>query len=262
MPNLISKVVGLPEASSGRRPQMLEFQGINWNSSQADNLLVFMPMWEPPGAPCLDLGPLGLVGTPTNILRTQDPYFGDVYQGDGNGTGGGTVRNYKIPYNAALNFGLGPSPFSICFWFKTNPGFNPNVDVYLMAFDDPASTPVAFAGYAVSFDTGGVIAINTGNSSAADAGHKTTAGFFDGAWHHLCFSHFPQGAAAAGGALNRYYIDGKLNVAYGADFNVGVVGPTIPFYIGIDDDGATQPFQGYFCDLRIYSAALGAADAA
>jgi hypothetical protein len=259
MPNLISRVVGLPEASSGRRPQMLEFQGINWNSSQADNLAAFFPMWEPPGAPCLDLGPLGLVGQPTNILRTQDPYFGDVYQGDG------TARFYKVVNNTAaggINFGVpAPRAFSVAFWAQVSPP-PPTVDYYIFAFDNPAS---AFSGYTCSFDTSAQASFSTNNPTSTAVAAKTVFNPFDGRWHHYCFAHVP-GTAGAANAQQFNYVDGLLDSqapsgSLTPTATIGSFGPAT-LYFGIDDDGATGQFQGQFCDFRIYSTALGASDAA
>lgn len=270
MPNLLSQIFGLREGSSGRRPQWLEFDGINYDCPQSQNLVCFLPMWEGAGIPCFDQGPSKLVGQPTlgPILRTQDPYFGDVYLGDG------AVRGYKIPYSQLLNFGIGPQAFSLSFWYKTPPKYSPAPDAYLFTYDDPSSTPTAFAGYACSFDTGGVIACNTGNSSVGDAGHKTLPGAsgFDGNWHFLTFSHQPSGNTAVFQAVNTYYLDGQLNVSYNSDADVGAVSGARFMTIGTDDDGVSQPFGSgdithgpigcYFCDLRFYRGALGASEVA
>lgn len=264
---ILAPYMGLTHPVS-RRPHRLNFTGLNTESVQAQNLVFCAPMWEPPGCFAMDLGPYAMDGEPIGtILQAYDHEFGDVYFGDGAGSGGTTPasRGYKFPNHDAINFGASTNPaggsgrpFSMSFWFKPTIA-SPSVDVYLMTFDDPGQTN--FPGYAVSWDTGGILAINTGNVTIGDAGYKTDPGALAvNQWNHVGFTHFPQGTDIAGVAASAYYVNGRLhstnNSVGKAVANVGAVGKTVPMYFGVDDDGLTQPYAGWFFDLRLYNGLL------
>jgi hypothetical protein len=204
------------------------------------------------GVPAIsDYGPLGLVGIPTNILGGYDPQFGDVYIGDGDGSGTTPVRGYRIPYNPNIDFGLGPTSFSVSFWCR-NYGPPPAVDYYVFAFDTGTGT---FPGYACSLDTSSQVSFNTANVNAANTTAKTIRSPFDGVWHHWMFTHIV--GAAGDVTANQYnYVDGTLDSVYPACATVGSVSNQNSFYFGTDDDGATGQFGGLFFDFRIYNRPL------
>lgn len=247
-----------------KRPSRLNFTGPNQDSPQSQNLVCAFPMWEPPGVACYDFAGTTIVGQPFNVLNGYDQDFGDVYIGDGKGSGGTTdgSRGYKFtnaeirPY---VDFGLPaatPRPFSLSFWFRslTAP---PGTDMYLISFDDPLSSPVAFSGFAVSLDTSNQMACNTGNTTRPDVGFKTVFNPYDGKWHHFLFTHFPIVGASL--SHNTYYIDGQFD---SQRLTCEAIGPCANnMYIGVDDDGLSQQFGGAFCDFRIYSAELTLTDA-
>jgi hypothetical protein len=253
----LSRYYGLNEPFQ-KRPSRLNFQGFNWESVQAQNLIVALPMWEPPGTQAMDCAPSGgfISGTPFNVLGGYDQDFGDVYIGDGTG-GADPTRGYNFGYVPELNFGLGPYSFSWSCWLKTLTAA-PAVDMYIMAYDQITTN---FPGFAVSLDTSGSLACNTGNASFPDGGWKTARNIYDGKWHHYLFTH-QVGVANGQGAVNTYYIDGALDLISGTPCStIGAVSNTTNFYIGVDDDGLSQAFGGAFCDLRFYNGVLGLAEA-
>lgn len=262
---VLNRLYGLTEPVM-RKPSRLTFSGLNYDSSQMQGLTMCLPMWEVPGAVCQDLGPNKITGRPFNVLSGYDPEFGDVYLGDGKGSGGTTdgSRGYTF-LNAEvrpfIDFGLGASrPFSMSFWFKSI-GIDPGTDMYLISFDDPLSSPTPFSGFAVSLDTGHKIACNTGNPQTTDAGFKTSPLFdpFDTKWHHFVFTHAPSGNLATFNARSTYYVDGRFDGQSTACADIGTCANNM--YIGVDDDGLSQQFGGAFCDFRLYNRELQLADA-
>lgn len=256
----LNRLTGLTEPFQ-RRPSRLNFMGVNHDSAQTQNLVAAFPMWEPPEVACFDFMPPSLVGQPFNVLQGYDPDFGDVYIGDGIGSGGTTdgSRGYKFlnaeikPY---IDFGLGPSPFSLAFWFRSLTAA-PATDMYLIAFDDPLSSPVPFSGFAVSLDTSNQMACNTGNPNETDVGFKSDFNPYDGKWHHFLFTHFPRAGVST--STNTYYIDGRFDAQRTTCAAIGQCNNHL--YIGVDDDGLSQQFGGAFCDFRVYGAELQLPDA-
>lgn len=263
--HLLNRYQGGLTDSFQRRPSRLSFMGLNTDSPQMRNLAVAFPMWEPYDSAVFGYGPhVQITGQPRNTLAGYDDDLGDVYIGDGTmGSGadvarGVTFKNSEI--REFVDFGLGTSrPFSLSFWFKNNLTASGPTDMYLISFDDPASSPVAFAGFAVSIDTGNVMACNTGNNQTPDAGFKTIFNpFSDRRWHHFVLTHFPSGDLATFNATNQYFVDGKFDGENNGCADIGTCANDL--FIGCDDSFGVQPFGGSFCDFRLYSGVLSESD--
>ncbi len=249
---------GVHAADPAIRPTAAEFGGTNTSSMQYNNLIAWFPIWEPQGAPIVDLV-LGLQGAiyvaPPTIQ--SDPQFGNYAVGGGNGQGGGTTRAYRVPYDSRIEMGglRQPGvPWGVSFWFRTLFTTTPAVDSTLLAFSDLAHP---WSGLFISLDTGNKIAVNTNGTTLPDAGFKTSnTGLFDRQWHHILFVQIPSATNGTYSATNIYYVDGVLDGTYNGCANIGATTRDL-FFLGADDD---LPGDVAITDFRFYrGGTLGAA---
>ncbi len=259
--------------SSATNPTRPQPTSLNTSSSQYQNLVADFPLWITSStANTLDYGPHGLVGTPTNIQTHTDPTMGNVFDA------GSSASNFAIPYSTYLDFAYPndtAQPFTISTWVNvsirssslTDSDNPPNMYVVTFDANDGASYPGYGFGAASTFANNGPI------TSEFDVdGHEAQASMFgssiinDGQWHLLVATYTPASSTARPTSTGNIYIDGVLD---GTSKSMAELeSPTVdnpknllnPFsmYIGADDDGHSNAWQGMFCDLRFYDTALNA----
>ena len=246
---------------------------LNTASSQYQNLVAVFPLWVTSStADTLDYGPHGLVGTPTNVQVHTDPVMGNVFYASG------SASNFAVPYNTYLDFAYpndAAQPFTISCWVNiTIPSTslttsdNP-ANMYVVTFD--ANDAASYPGYGLG--AAATLAANGPITSELDVdGHEAQATMFgssvinDGKWHLLVATYTPASSTVRPTSTGNIYIDGVLDSTSNSmaelesptvDSPGGLLNP-FSMYVGTDDDGHSNAWQGMFCDLRFYNAALSA----
>jgi PKD repeat protein len=246
---------------------------LNTASSQYQNLVAAFPLWiTSPTDPTVDLVS-GLSGSPSQVVVQVDPTMGNVFASTG-------LSHFTVPYDASLDFaepGDTARPFSLSVWVKVtisssalSTNDNPK-NMYVVTFD--AST-IAWAWPGYGLGAAATLADNGPITTELDVdGHQAQETMFgnkvinDGQWHLIVVTYTPAASTATPASTGQIYIDGVLDSTRTA--MAEMESPTIvppgqlvsPFamYIGSDDDGQSNPWQGMFCDLRFYNVALSPA---
>ncbi len=249
---------------------------LNTASSQYQDLVAVWPLWiTSPTDPAIDLV-RGLSGSPSQVVVQTDPTMGNVFASAGH-------SHFAVPYDASVDFaepGDTARPFSISAWVKVtisssalSPNDNPK-NMYVVAFD---ANTIAWAWPGYGLGAAATLADNGPITTELDVdGHQAQETMFgnkvinDGQWHLIVATYTPAASTATPASTAQIYIDGVLDSTRTA--MAELESPTVvppnqlanPFamYIGSDDDGQSNPWQGMFCDLRFYNVALSPAEIA
>lgn len=239
----------------GQRPSRDEFQGINQDSIQAQNLMAWWPMWEPVGSSfSMDYGPYGLHMVPSaNTSRVPDPMMGMCWYGTrvaqtSPGSGQAKLRRYKTPSAVdPVDFGNLPSTGAVTTgvshmasaWFKVEPGLvgtqlqstDVPKDMYIYAFD--RNDGVDYPGHALTVimrqpNDGTSVATDLCVSMFDNAVNNDPYGVQhiqivnDGQWHLVTAVYVPPFAGNSQNSAQQWiYLDGDQGFIGGLD-NAGV----------------------------------------
>jgi hypothetical protein len=246
---------------------------LNTASSQYQNLVADFPLWITSStADTLDLGPHGLVGTPSNVHVYSDPVMGNVFYASG------SASNFSIPYSSYLDF-ASPNdraqPFTISAWVNisisstslTKADNPPNMYVTTFDANDGASFPgYGFGAAATLANNGPIVGEFDVDGHEAQASMFGSASLNDGNWHLLVATYAPTSSTSRPTSTGKTYVDGVLDGTSNsmAELESPTVDPPstllnpLAMYIGTDDDGHSNAWQGMFADLRFYNTTLSA----
>lgn len=134
--------------------------------------------------------------------------------------------------------------FTISAWFRHGEQTS-GTDVLLAKYNAATSTD---GGYKVYMESDGDISFGIDDDQTSfpeDTASTTAATYDDNQWHHI--------AAVKNGTTSiSIYIDGVLIATDSSLSASGTLANTDAFYIGIDGDGTSNPFQGFIDDVKIY----------
>jgi hypothetical protein len=152
------------------------------------------------------------------------------------------VNDYAFTGDAnALDYGTGS--FSVSLWFKS-PIRTAGTGVMVGKFHTTGSD----GGYKIYMDSDGDVLAGIDDDSTSfpeDSVTTTGANYDDNKWHNLVF-------VKNGTSSISLYIDGVL---IGTDASLSATGTLTNgdrIYLGIDGDGASNPYKGYLDDIKIF----------
>jgi hypothetical protein len=158
------------------------------------------------------------------------------------------ISDYLVVSNPSkLNF-TGSDSFTISTWFKHDPKSS-GTDVLLAKYNTATSTD---GGFKIQMESDGDLTVGIDDDNSAfpeDSVTSTLATYDDSRWHHLAM-------VKNGTSSLSLYIDGVL---IGQDTSLSATGSlanTDSLYIGIDGDGASNPWTGQLDELKIYPYAI------
>lgn len=197
---------------------------------------------------------IGLDGTTTSFDRSTNANNGTL---SGTiSTGGfapgkyGTAGTFdgfndfvSVADNANLDF---TGSFTISAWIK-HPTIATNPDYLITKYTGSAG------GYKVYMENDGDITCAIDDDTASfpeDTATSTAATYDDDAWHHIA-------CVREGTANLKLYIDGVLILSDPLSAT-GSLANANTFYMGVDGDGASNPWEGEIDDVRLYNYARNA----
>ncbi|HEY0709926.1 MAG TPA: LamG-like jellyroll fold domain-containing protein [Polyangia bacterium] len=169
----------------------------------------------------------------------------------------GTSQYARVSRMPALE----PTSVSVSLWFKRNGAQSQYAKIVSNSYNNNGSAP--YASYEIQLNNpgsdSGMIGFQTGHTGAAINTVNSTAGAAaDGTWVHVLAVYEPSGSAPQ----KRLYVNGVLNssgtVSTALLYDTSSAGD---FYMGQAGAGG-QYFKGTVDDVRVFSRALTATDAA
>jgi len=138
----------------------------------------------------------------------------------------------------------GTSPFSVSTWFK-HPSTVTGTDTLISRYSSTGSG----GGYKVYMNSSGYICfgIDDDTTWGPDDSACTTVSYADSNWHHVL--------AIKGTSTIAVYIDGVQKASTTLTTTNSLTGSSPAFYVGIDSDGASNPWDGFIDEVRVYNSA-------
>lgn len=255
MANLLNRVFGLNNNCVDQRPSRDDFQGINGESSQAQYLAAWWPVWEPMAnaqkAPqAMDYGPYAMHMTPSaNTLHVGDAQMGTCWFGKANPTGisgvfsgqaqarpysWGQVLVDPVDFGALPNTTAFATPYMSTAWIKMPYPATDFVagdtpwDTYIYSFDrnDGVDFPghtlgvirqIANTGSDTNTVTAACATMYDNNVGNDPFGVQSLQIVNDGYWHLICGIYLPPTVSAALSGVQYILVDGQVGFIGGKD---------------------------------------------
>jgi hypothetical protein len=192
----------------------------------------------------------GTTAYDSTIFQNSGTTNGPIWSDDSGQIGGKSLKFDGIndfisrTYTNDPELNPGTSAFSVSTWFK-HPSTVTGTDTLISRYSSTGSG----GGYKVYLNSSGFICFGVDDDTTwgPDESACTTVSYADSNWHHVL--------AIKGTSTIAVYIDGtqKASTVFTVSSSLSGASPT--FFTGIDSDGASNPWDGFIDEVRVYNSA-------